>query len=1133
MLSYVLSFFNNLFSKEPEEDDYSKESFLADQLLDIESLKEELKDDTEPESLEIPRNVACFQRTGLITYTGDNNYVLIDGSLYFDITLSPLTFSVNDKILYLGYQDDNETIKVVRVLENYGPFWGDSMDMEEDKFKVIEHVIIGEVGYREERLVFLKDNDLKFSLDEVEATFIPMKGDWLELICTVQYQDDKPADISAAQVLKVLSFKPLRSKVKSTVVTSWDGESGTCDRQFFFNRQSVQNGSMPQVGAKVMVEAIESNQGACTWRVTKMMIIEGSPVHQNKNNDNNKSPEENITLELEKEKRISVTYPLVFENVDFHQSENMNLVITNNSDQSYFLNKWIMLSKKRDSQIEVKPFLTRPMKVYPGRTVSFSITCYPKLLGSSKECLIFMFNGFQVKRFININVVDNNMKQINNNAYMNDSGFKSEQEKINGMKDVRRNKDRGFIPGVKLVKAPNFVPVRLGSFPIPDKVWAAVLGNSEQTVYGNDYDKVVDRIEMSLPCLCQELNITNYLDRWHTLLFMEEIQANICMRVYDMPKVYLIHCQEYLGIEIKGLCERRPSLIKGDRVIVKDTWSSSHFEGYVHVVRGDLVLLKFNPQFHEIYSGSDVSVEFHFNRSTYRRAHQALNLAISNLGPDILFPSRLVTRSQQVSPHDIGNIKWFNKLLNPGQKAAVTNILLGECRPMPYCIYGPPGTGKTITVIETILQIISVIPDSRILVATPSNSAANLITERLIQYRDRFSGSMIRLIANYLLDSENLPDVIKPFCATLDIAREETSKPNYQVRKDGVNLNCQTSFIGRHRVTIGTCFCIGTLAQMGLPRGHFTHVVVDEAGQATEPEIMIPLTFTDKDNGQIILAGDPQQLGPVILSKYCMEFNMNESYLSRILETFPYQRDFEAYEDGFNKKLVTKLKYNYRSLEEVLKLPSQMFYDASLVPKMSREEAWISDTINTVSEVFDSSERTEGGVFVYGIKGVNARAEDSPSWFNREEAAMVALMTCKLYKRNITPDDIGIITPYIAQTKYFRVLFESMGLPQPKIGTVEEFQGQERKIILISTVRSTEAYLVDDRKHALGFVQNPKRLNVALTRAQIAVILFCNPHLLCKDPLWGIVVRKAVKEDKYKGCDLPYDLETVNTDIIV
>lgn len=107
-------------------------------------------------------------------------------------------------------------------------------------------------------------------------------------------------------------------------------------------------------------------------------------------------------------------------------------------------------------------------------------------------------------------------------------------------------------------------------------------------------------------------------------------------------------------------------------------------------------------------------------------------------------------------------------------------------------------------------------------------------------------------------------------------------------------------------------------------------------------------------------------------------------------------------------------------------------------------------------------------------------------------------------------------------------MFESLGLPEPKIGTVEEFQGQERPLIIISTVRSSTSLLEDDQKNLLGFVKNPKRLNVAITRARVAVLLVCDPHLLCTDPLWSKIVNQAVKDDKYMGCDLPIMVNEYN-----
>lgn len=140
------------------------------------------------------------------------------------------------------------------------------------------------------------------------------------------------------------------------------------------------------------------------------------------------------------------------------------------------------------------------------------------------------------------------------------------------------------------------------------------------------------------------------------------------------------------------------------------------------------------------------------------------------------------------------------------------------------------------------------------------------------------------------------------------------------------------SVLGRHRITIGTCSTLGILYNMGFPRGHFSHILVDEAGQATEPEIMIPLNFIHSDQGQVVLVGDPMQLGPVVQSKPAMRYGLGESFLSRLLHQFPYQRDDEGFENHYDPRLITKLLINYRSLPEILELSNSLFYDSELLP---------------------------------------------------------------------------------------------------------------------------------------------------------------------------------------------------------
>ncbi|KAI9576517.1 probable RNA helicase armi [Glossina fuscipes] len=98
------------------------------------------------------------------------------------------------------------------------------------------------------------------------------------------------------------------------------------------------------------------------------------------------------------------------------------------------------------------------------------------------------------------------------------------------------------------------------------------------------------------------------------------------------------------------------------------------------------------------------------------------------------------------------------------------------------------------------------------------------------------------------------------------------------------------------------------------------------------------------------------------------------------------------------------------------------------------------------------------------LKKKKTQENDSPSWYNPYEAKHVFLMTVKLYRKNIKPESIGIITPYIKQAEHMRKLFVDAYVEMPKIGTVEEFQGQERDIIIISTLRSDVEHIPSDAR---------------------------------------------------------------------
>ncbi|KAL9915520.1 putative RNA helicase armi isoform 1-T1 [Glossina fuscipes fuscipes] len=130
-------------------------------------------------------------------------------------------------------------------------------------------------------------------------------------------------------------------------------------------------------------------------------------------------------------------------------------------------------------------------------------------------------------------------------------------------------------------------------------------------------------------------------------------------------------------------------------------------------------------------------------------------------------------------------------------------------------------------------------------------------------------------------------------------------------------------------------------------------------------------------------------------------------------------------------------------------------------------------------------------------------------------------MTVKLYRKNIKPKSIGIITPYEKQVKHLRKLFDDADVAAPKIGTVEDFQGQEREIILISTVRSSKELIPSDVRHGLGFNKNKVLTNLGISRSRYLLYIYGSSDGLLLNPYWYLIIKHCVDNDAYIGYDLP------------
>lgn len=595
--------------------------------------------------------------------------------------------------------------------------------------------------------------------------------------------------------------------------------------------------------------------------------------------------------------------------------------------------------------------------------------------------------------------------------------------------------------------------------------------------------------------IMEGLSRRNYVSFFSTLIVMEEIHLEEEMRAHDMECVTMRwRGNHFLSLEVPALAERRPSLVVGDyilaQLVASDHQNDNHaYQGYIHRIEADEIFLKFNKTLHGSHRDDDLyNVSFSYNRTNMRRLYHAVQSA-ENLGPDILFPSH--------SPHKrvikTTPLRPLNQNLNREQALSVEKILGCRGGP-PYIIHGPPGTGKTMTIVEAILQLYASQRKTRILVCASSNSAADHVLQKLFD-REKSGvreNELFRLNAMSRPYEDVKPEFIR-FCFFDDMV-----------------FKCPpVKALLRYKIIVSTYMSASLLCAEGIRRGHFTHIFLDEAGQASEPETMIPISNLCARETVIALAGDPKQLGPVIYSKDAESYGLGKSYLERLFECDNY--------NGGDENYVTKLLRNYRCHPAILELPSDLFYDGELIACKEETE----ETESTLYDLVDLPNNSFPVLFI-GIQGCDEREGSNPSWFNRIEASKVVDIIRKLNNDiDLDEGDIGVITPYRQQVLKLKKAFESLDMPNVKVGSVEQFQGQERRIIIISTVRSTIKHNEFDRVHNLGFLSNPRRFNVAITRAKSLLIIVGNPHIINKDPHWDKLLRYCVENGSYQGCPLP------------
>ena len=483
-------------------------------------------------------------------------------------------------------------------------------------------------------------------------------------------------------------------------------------------------------------------------------------------------------------------------------------------------------------------------------------------------------------------------------------------------------------------------------------------------------------------------------------------------------------------------------------------------------------------------TASSLYVQLGFDETTYRLMFEALDRTISARGR-LGYLRDLFYSNQKAETFTFAPLSF--PFLNVSQERAVNEVLRAKDVAV---VHGPPGTGKTTTLVEAIYETLR--RENQVLVCAQSNMAVDWISEKLV---DR--GINVLRIGNptkvndkmlsftYERRFESHPDypqlwAIRKTIRQLRANRKRGDNSFHQKmerlkeREIELELRIRNQLFGEARVIASTL--VGSANRL-LDGMKFGTLFIDEAAQALEAACWIPIRRATR----VILAGDHCQLPPTIKSIAAMKGGLDKTLMQRIVERKP--------------EAVTLLKMQYRMNEDIMRFSSDWFYNGQVEAAPMVKYRGILD-LDKAIEWKDTSGDASHEEFV----------GDNFGRINKEEAQLTLLTLAEYFVRigrqRIIDEriDVGIISPYRAQVQYLRHLIKKTDFFKPfrkiiAVNTVDGFQGQERDIIVISMVRSNE-------DGQIGFLRDLRRMNVAITRARMKLLILGDSATLTRHPFY-------------------------------
>lgn len=491
----------------------------------------------------------------------------------------------------------------------------------------------------------------------------------------------------------------------------------------------------------------------------------------------------------------------------------------------------------------------------------------------------------------------------------------------------------------------------------------------------------------------------------------------------------------------------------------------------------------------ELVVTGELGVQLYFDDTSYKTMFAALREVAEAKGNRTARLREVLLGKAPALRRETGPVRF--PWLNASQEKAVNQVL---CAKEVAVVHGPPGTGKTTTLVEAVYETLH--RENQVMVSAQSNTAVDWIAEKLVDRGipvlrignpTRVNDKMLAFTYERRFEAHSdypelwqIRKTIREMTGRLrksgreDRERLHNQLTKLRVRATGLEIRIDTELFTEARVI--ACTLVGAASRV-LERKRFSSLFIDEAAQAIEAACWIAISRADR----VILAGDHCQLPPTIKCIEAARGGLGRTLLEKVVLHKP--------------ETVSLLKIQYRMHEDIMRVPSRWFYHDELEAAPEVKYRGILDFDTPVSWIDTSELDLQEKAVAEGTGRLNTG--EAELLVRELKNYMERIGIRRILEEHI---DFGVISPYRAQVHYLRHLLKKEPFFRPcrrliTVHTVDGFQGQERDVIMISLVRANE-------KGQIGFLRDLRRMNVAITRARMKLLILGEAVTLTRHPFY-------------------------------